>query len=132
MPGYVGNHLPDVGGYTGAAAIDKYRVVSVTSGSTASEAGAGTSTHGQALLGIAVESTDSGDALGLVASGVFPAIVNGNSANIVAGDTLKSTTGGILIKAATTSDIANYEACEAATADGVVILVRRIKHTLVA
>lgn len=129
---YVGNHLPDIGGYTAAAAIDKYRVVSVTSGTTVSEAGAGASSHGQALLGIATETVDEGEAVPIKGDGVFPAIVNGNSVNITAGDTLKSTTGGILIKAATTNDIANYEACEAATDDGVLILVRRIKHTLVA
>lgn len=129
MP-YVGNHLPDVGGLTASAAVDKYRVCSITAGTTAGEATAGAGSHGQRTKGIAVESVDSGDALGLVASGVFPAIVNGNSANIADADTLKSTTGGILIKAAVTGDLVDYEACEAATADGVVILVRRIKHTI--
>jgi len=129
MP-YIGNHLPDIGGYTAYAAIDKYRAVSVTSGTTVSESGAGSSTHGQEVLGIATESVEAGRPVPLRGSGVFPAIVNGASTAIAAYDLLKTTTGGIFIKADTTNDIAHYQALEIATTDGVLILVQRIKRTL--
>ena len=132
MAPYIGSHIPDVGGFTASAAIDKYRAVSIDSGTTVHEATAGSGSHGQRTKGIASESDDSGDADGLVASGVYPAIVNGASVAIADTDPMKTTTGGIFIKADTTADLADYEACEAATTDGVVILLRRIKHTVIA
>ncbi|KKK93975.1 hypothetical protein LCGC14_2687490 [marine sediment metagenome] len=57
-------------------------------------------------------------------SGTSFLTVNGNSDNIAAGDRIKSTTAGIGIKTTTDTNEIGATALEAATSDGVKIMVR--------
>jgi len=128
---------PDVHGYTAASDLTSYQfraVVPAGTDGTASNAGAGTSTHGVHPLGINVGEHNTGEAMDIRSGPLVPATLNGNSVNITQGMKLKTTTGGILIPAQTTGDIACYEYADAdtITADGKIGMVRRIAHTLIA
>lgn len=75
------------------------------------------------FAGIVAESAADNKQTSLKMGGFFRLKVNGNSNNIAFGDPLKPTTGGLGIIASTDKDKWSAIAMEAATADGVWILV---------
>jgi len=75
---------------------------------------------GAACIGIAIGDAAAGEAAGCAFSGPGMVEVNGNSANIAAGDFLKPGASGILVKASA-GDWYIAQAMEPATADGLCI-----------
>lgn len=103
------------------AAITVYRFVK--HGTTAAGAVKFTAAAaGEAAVGVSVNATaNAGEAVGAALEGIGLLEVNAASANIVAGDMLVPSTGGIGIKS--TTGVGYAEALEPATADGVKIRV---------
>lgn len=101
--------------------VDQYAALELSSGAV-QEAGAVT----DSLIGVAQDSAAAGEKVGVQVGGVTKALVNGNSANIAAGDNLScSTTAGVLIKHdAQTNTRFVAKALEASTADGDIIWVQ--------
>lgn len=88
-------------------------------------------TAGAQIFGITVTKTaTTNDNVAVRQWGQAYLIVNGNSQNIAAQDRLKATTDGIGIQAATDLDEYGAIAMEAATTDGVKILVDISRGTL--
>ena len=87
-----------------------------------------TATSAGTNVGVIVNSAGTGEGTGLVFEGVVPLKVNGQSVNIAVGDTLAPTTGGVGVKDVTNRHEINAIALQAATTDGVFILVRVNYH----
>jgi len=114
----------NVPGYAAAADYTSrmYRMVYRSAANVATLADGGTSSHGRQILGSLVGNLPyTAEACSICGGGLpFPAVLNGNSANIAAGAAIKSTTGGLGILAAVTDDIVvGYLVGEPVTTDGV-------------
>jgi len=114
------------GAYTAAASLSAFTAVTLA-GAVAT---GGSGTEGQVAFLIAEDYASGDSRVTLYSEGEGLAKVNGNSVNIAAGDWLKTTAGGVLIKAATDKDRVVAQALEASTADGDLIRVLLTRHTL--